>query len=461
MSKYRKLLKNSMVFAIGNLGSKLISFLLVPFYTYVLTRSQFGTVDLISTGVNMLLPIISLSIFDAVFRFTLDKKEDKNVILSNGITISIVGCLFALLFIPFFTFLNIPIPVYIYVLLVSSAFSSLLSNFSRAINQIKTFAFAGILGTIVTALGNILLLWYFKFGIQGYILSLILANISMILFLGYRIKVFDRFRIKYINKNILKRMIIYSLPLIPNAFSWWVNSSADRYFILAFVGTGANGLYAVANKIPSLLNILNQIFFQSWQMSAVEEYDSNDASKFYSETFNYYLTFQFIGAAALLIILKPLMQIIVAPSYFISWEYIPFLLLSVVYSSLSGFLGTTYTAAKRTSGIMVTTFIGAVINIIFGFCFVPLFGVQGASIAGLISFGTVLVIRLHDTKVFMPIKVNLLSTLTNHFFFILMIFSLFVIKNDWILEIVLLSLWVIMIISNSKIVNVLFKKIKK
>lgn len=425
MSRYKKLLGNSAIFAIGNLSSKLITFLLVPFYTYTLNKSEFGTVDLITTSVNMLLPIVTLSTFDAVFRFTMDKNINKNKVLTNGMAISLVGSVIAVLLIPILKVLNIPMPAYIYIFLISSAFVSLLLNFSRAIERVKIYAISGILGTVTIAVANIVLLWYFKTGIQGYLISIILSNIIVILFLSYMMKIWERINISYLNKFLLKKMIIYSIPLIPNSFSWWVNSSADRYFILAFVGAGANGLYAVSSKIPSLLNVLNQIFFQSWQMSAVEEFKSEDASDFYSNTFNYFASFQFIGASALLLILKPLMKTMVESSYYIAWEYIPFLILAVIYSSLSGFLGTTYTAAKRTSGMFLTTIAGAISNIIFGFIFVPWLGLQGASFAGFLSFFVVLIIRLFDTKKFIPIIVDKKRFVMNHVVIVFMIIILF------------------------------------
>src|SRR5699024_8592976 len=128
------------------------------------------------------------------------------------------------------------------------------------------------------------------------------------------------------------------------------------------------------SKIPSVLNILNQIFFQSWQMSAVQEYNSSDSQKFYSDIFNYYQSFQFLIISGFLFILKPLMKIIVSPTYYGSWKYIPFLLLAVLYSSLSGFIGTTYTAAKHTNKILITTMIGSIVNIVFGFILVPVLG---------------------------------------------------------------------------------------
>ncbi len=455
MNRYKKLLGNSVVIAIGNLGSKLITFLLVPFYTYTLTKVQFGTVDLLTTSVNMLLPIVTLSTFDAVFRFAMDKSGNKDVILTNGIIISLAGSAITALLVPVLAVMHVSMPIYIYFLLVSSAFVSLLLNFSRAIDQIKTYAFSGILGTVLIAIANIVLLWWFKTGVQGYIISMILSNSIVIIFLCYMIRIWKRVRFQYASTNLIKKMVFYSVPLIPNAFSWWVNSSADRYFILAFVGAGANGLYAVANKIPSLLNILNQVFFQSWQMSAVEEFDSDDASTFYSKTFNYFLSLQFIGAAGLLLMLKLLMKIIVSSSYYIAWEYIPFLLMAVIYSSLSSFLGTTYTAAKRTAGIFLTTLAGAISNILLGFIFVPWLGIQGASFAGFLSFAIVLGIRLIDTKRFMPVIIDKKNFILNHFIISIMIIVLFLSMNfvwEQVVELFLFSL--IMVVNRNLFIEI-------
>lgn len=460
MNRHGKLFKNSVIFAIGNLGSKLISFILVPFYTFVLTKSEFGTVDLISTSVNLFTPIITFSIFDAVFRFTLEKGEEKNKILSNGMVVSIFGSALALLCLPILTSFGIPFSNYLILLLISTVFLNLLSNFARANEQVKVFALSGIIGTVVTAGLSVVLLSFLHLGIRGYLLALLFSNIVTIIFLGYMTKLSSRIRLKYVNIEVLKRMLTYSIPLIPNAFSWWINTSADRFFILAFVGAAANGIYAVASKIPSLLTLINQIFFQSWQMSAVEEFRSNDASDFYSNVFNAYLTLQFICATMILVILKPLMEILVAESYFISWRYIPFLLLAVIYSSISGFLGTTYTAAKKTTAILFTTLIGAVLNIIMGFILVPFFGIQGASLASGFSFGIVALIRLINTKQFLVIKVNWVKVCVYHVQFIVMVTLLFTLKDIVYLESLLVVLVVVGILINARELRQIVNNIK-
>jgi len=452
-NRFKKLLGNSAIIAVGSLGSRIISFILVPFYTFVLTTQQFGTVDLITTAVNMLLPMITLSIFDAVFRFVLDKDtENVDAILTNGILVTIIGSIVACFLIPLLQLFNVPFVLYIYILLISNAFLGLMLNFARAINMVKSLAIAGILGTFITAVLNILFLFVFKLGVQGYLLAIIMSNIFVGIFLIVVTSTISRLKLKYIHKNIIKSMLVYSLPLIPNAFSWWINNFSDRYFILAFVGASANGIYAVASKIPTLINVLNQIFFQAWQMSAVEEYNSEDGALFYSKTFNYFSNLQFMIAAGLLLILKPLMNVLVSASYYISWKYIPFLLLATIYSSLSGFIGTTYTAAKRTSGILLTTIIGAVVNIAFGIIFVPLFGIQGASLASGVSFLVILLVRLLDTQKFMPILFNIKDFVLNHIVIAMMIGTLFVNMSEDVQLIVECGLFALMILIRRDIV---------
>ena len=75
-SKYKKLVKNSVVFFIGNLGSKVITFLIVPFYTYYLTTAEYGTADLVTTTVNLLVPFAMVGMNEAVLRFTVSKEVE-------------------------------------------------------------------------------------------------------------------------------------------------------------------------------------------------------------------------------------------------------------------------------------------------------------------------------------------------------------------------------------------------
>lgn len=428
MSKYKKLIGNSVLFAIGNLGSKLINIILVPLYTYYLSTAQYGLVDVVQTTAKMLLPIISLSIYDGVLRFVMDQKEDRNAVFTNGIAITLLGSFVGIAFYPLITYFNVMDGLlgYMIIILILQAFQSLLAQFARAIGAIRAFAINGLLMALVTGLTNILLLVKLEMGIDGYLISLIIANLFSIVFLFIAVNAHRYIEIKKINKELLKNMLVYSLPLIPNAFMWWVINASNRYFILFFIGASANGLFAVANKIPTLLSVLNTIFFQAWQLSAIEEFGSKEKSNFFTEVFTYFQMFMLLGASAIIVVIKLAMQYFVAPEYYITWQYVPFLLLGVVFSSYSGFIGANYIAAKQTKGVFKTSIYGGVVNIIANVILIPLFGINGAGLATMLSFFAMWVLRIKDTNQFIDLKVNVMNLVFNLLVIAIQIAVLFV-----------------------------------
>lgn len=391
-NKYKKLAGNTLLFAIANFGTKLISFLLVPLYTYTLTKAEYGIVDLILTTISMLSPIFALSIADAVFRYSMDEKEVSSA-LTNGLLITFLGSLVVLVITPIFSLFKIPFPLLFSNSLVLSLFVGLLQNYARAAGFERPFAWSGVVSGVVISVANIIFLVRFKMGVKGYMLSIILAYTCVVLYLFLSLKLWKKIDISSISVKKIKKYLQYSIPLIPNAFSWWFTNDANRYFILFFVGASGNGLYAVANKIPSLLNMIYNIFSQAWQMSAVEEFESKDG-KFYSSILNWSVYILLVISCTLLAFIKTFMHYFVAPSYYDSWKFVSFLLLAAIFSNISAFLGTIFLAAKETKSILSTTFLGMITNLIFNLILIPIFGVNGAGIGSGLGFMIVSIVRL-------------------------------------------------------------------
>lgn len=404
-NKYKKLASNTLLFAIANFGTKLISFLLVPLYTYTLTKAEYGIVDLILTTISMLSPIFALSIADAVFRYSMDKEEADSALM-NGLLVTFLGGLVALVTTPFFSLFKIPFPFLFASSLALSLFVGLFQNYARAAGFEKSFAWSGVISALIISVANIVFLVRFKMGVKGYMLSIVLAYIGVIIYLFLSLKLWNRIDISLFSFKKIKKYLQYSIPLIPNAFSWWFTNDANRYFILFFVGAAGNGLYAVANKIPSLLNMIYNIFSQAWQMSAVEEFDTKDG-KFYSNVLNWSIYVLLIVSCLLLSFIKVFMHLFVAPSYYSSWKFVSFLLLATIFSNISAFLGTIFLAAKETKSILSTTFLGMITNLIFNLILIPIFGVNGAGIGSSLGFMIVSMVRLYlVNKKYVKITLN-------------------------------------------------------
>lgn len=404
MNKFRKLATNSAVFAIANLGSNLISFIFVRFYTELLTTSEYGTVDLIVTTSSLLIPLLTVAIVEAVFRFGIDESDKKSVI-TNGIFVVAVGNVLFALIAPFLLGFS-SFSQYVFwlsLLILTNSVENVCAQFVRGVGKVKVFAISGIVKTISLVAFNILFLLVFRLHIEGYLLSLILSEVSVLVYLVVATKLWKYLQLK-LNKQLLKSMVLYSLPLVPSSLSWWLMNASDKYMILYFVGVSANGLYTVAHKIPTVINLCNTLFMQAWQISAVEESKSEDKNDFYTTVFVTMATVLLLAASSLLIILKPIMRILVAEEYGAVWKLSPFLVLAMVFSAFSSFLGTNYNAMKKTTGALKTTLVGAVFNIVCNYFLIQAYGVNGAAFATMSSFIVMWVYRALDTREFVRIK---------------------------------------------------------
>ncbi|EOJ24635.1 oligosaccharide flippase family protein [Enterococcus faecalis] len=236
MGKYKKLAGNSVVFAAGNLGSKMISFILVPLYTYYLTTTEYGIVDLVTTTTSLLLPIVSGGIAVAVLRFTLDKNANKSIVVSNSAVISLIGIVLSFALYVALSFFNVLENALIYFVLLLSLqiLTQILAQFARGNGQVKVFAFNGMLKTAVIGVTNILFLVNFHMGLQGYLLALVVAEIVSLIYLLITTPYFSYLKLSAVDFTYMKDMLIFSLPTIPNDVLWWFVNSSSRYFILFF-----------------------------------------------------------------------------------------------------------------------------------------------------------------------------------------------------------------------------------
>ena len=171
---------------------------------------------------------------------------------------------------------------------------------------------------------NILFLAGFDMGIEGYVLSVILADGLTTVFLFFVARLYKAFIPKKINGAQIKDMIKFCLPLVPSSIFWWITSVSDRYIVAAFRSDAENGLYAAAYKIPTLLTYVVTIFNDAWKLSTVSEGDSiEEKTKFYTKTFKYYIAVMFMGGALLAVTPRLTSTLLFADEYSAAWVFIP------------------------------------------------------------------------------------------------------------------------------------------
>ena len=87
---YKRLVSDTMVFAVGNMLTKLMQFLLLPMYTALLSTEQYGIGELVNNMSELLYPLCCLGIYEGVFRYSIDRDSDPRKVLSTGVSVALL-----------------------------------------------------------------------------------------------------------------------------------------------------------------------------------------------------------------------------------------------------------------------------------------------------------------------------------------------------------------------------------
>ena len=401
MNKYQKLAGNTIIFAIGNFGAKFLSFILMRLYTGCMTDEQYGMADLLIQTVNVLYPIVTLSMADAVIRFGMEKKTDGRQVYTAALCSTLMGLGVLTLAMPLFNLFDM-YNHYSFILYVCcySCFRQIASNFVRAKGYVKLFALDGIASSLTIVIFNVLFLVCFNMGVTGYVLSIILSDGLSFVGLTVMAGLHKYLDISFFNKKLFRDMLKYSAPLIPAYVLWWITSASDRWFVKSLCGGGVNGVYSVAYKIPSLLMMFTTLFYQAWQMSAIENRNDSGLSKFYTKIYGAYSSLLMIAAAGIIMLVKPLTYLLVdndpEKNFIYAYHYTPILVIAMIFQCLCQFTSSVYNVKKKSMNSMLTSIIAAAANLILNFLLIPEYGAYGAAIATAVSYAACFSIRIFD-----------------------------------------------------------------
>lgn len=395
-ARLKRLFGNTVIFTVGKFVSKLLVFFMMPLYTACLSEAQYSTADLITQLANLLIPLACLGISEGIFRNAAAKEGDKQAFFSSGVAILGFSTLGFLVLSPLLLLLEYFAPyLWLIVLFVlCSNFHSVCAQYVCAIGKTKTFAAQGILNTALNIGFNLLFLLGFGMKIEGYVLSVVCADFVTTLVLIFTCRLWRAFSVKKISRSIMGELLRFSLPLIPTTVFWWITGVSDRYLVARMRSDAENGLYAAAYKIPTLLTYMVSVFNEAWRLSAVKESDDEgECAAFFTKVFRYYVAIVFVGGAFLIAFSKVASVVLFADSYYEAWLYVPILVVATVFTSFDSFLATAYFTKKKTMVSFYTSMVGAVLNIVLNLFWIPSWGAIGASIATLVSYFAVFVLR--------------------------------------------------------------------
>lgn len=400
-SKYKALAGDTMIFGIGNLLMKLMQLALMPVLTVALTAEEYGSAELLNNVTELAYPIVCLCIHDALFRFAITGEADNKTLLSSGLAVICITfpvfCLGGS--IGYFIF-DYQDAFWLVAIVVAMSFRQLAAQFSRGIGMRNEFAVSGIVDAVVLLLLTIALLLFMKLGPIAYLASLAVSHLVSTCYLVAAGHLWRFVSWSAVDQKCVKRMLLYSLPMIPNCSAIWFINLFNRYAVLGICGAAAAGLYTAAAKFPSMMNMVSTIFQQAWQIFASRGMSDFEREKerSFSLVFTVYSTLIMTLTSIAITMSKLLAMILLQGEFFIAWRYIPGLLVGAMLSCYSIYFGTLYNAAMKNKMLFITTAMGAVVNVALALVCVPVFGAWGAVFTPIAAYAIVLVIRVWDTR---------------------------------------------------------------
>lgn len=454
MSRGKELVKNTAIVAIGKVCTKFLSFFLLPFYTAVLSTEDYGIVDLFNTYVSLLLPVIVFQIEDALFRFTIEVRENedkKRKTISTVIFFCIFqSTVFTGVYFVVQSFLTIPYRWYLLANVVVSIFSGAMLQLTRGLGDNVVYAFGSFLNALFAILLNIVLVLFMKMGAEGLFITAIASNLVSIGYIVYKKNVCKLVRVKWFDMRLLKSMLEYSLPLVPNYLSWWVIGASDKSVVSYFLGISQNGILSVSQKFSTAYTTFYSIFNLTWTENAAMHCSDADNAEYYSEIIE--SAFRVLSSACLGIIavVALVFPLLVNEKFGASYYQIPIYMLSSLIYSVIGIYSVVYIALKKTGKIARTSMMAAAINLIVNIGLVRYIGLYAASISSVAAYAVLLLSRYFDIRKFIKITMKK-SVVFSVVGLMILDFVVYYIRNNWLSLLNLIIVAIYAVFLNRKI----------
>jgi len=463
MSQGSTLVKKTGIYAIGNIGSKILSYIMVFVYSYYITSEELGYYDIIMTTVSMLQPIVTMQLQDGLYRYLVGSPLDRQqAVLKSGFRcLMLTTVLSELIYVVVIIFFPVKYPVLIALYFATTVFYVALQDSVRGLGNSKTYALIGILNSAVMLIVEVIGVVVLKMSVEALMLGKIIANAICIIILLIKQRELRCIAKKGADKAVTLELLKYSTPLVPNTICWWVVNSSDRYIIAGFLGTAANGVYTMSNKFPTILTTITSIFYLAWQESALKEYNSENRDAFFSGVFHKYFVLLFTLGICAIPATRVVVESFIAKEYRSAWMYTSFLYLGAIFSALCSFLGIGYQISKETKKSLFTTIFAAVINAGVNVALINFIGLQAAALSTFVAYFFLFIIRIKHTKRYFSLSVK--------WWYFIILFALmagmavlsYFIDIMWVQIILLIAAFAFMCFANRKIFFAFINKFKK
>lgn len=411
MSRESKLLKNTAIITIGRISTQMISFFLLPLYTSLLSTSDYGVVELLNTLVSLCVPILTLQIDQAVFRYLVDNRNKKENIkkgISTSIeSVTVVSIIYLIIFMIISPLIHNNYKYFLATNVIVCIYSGIVLQIARGLGDNKTYAEASFISAATTVLLNVLFIVKFRWKAYGMLSAGLIGNLACTIFVFAKDKIYKYIDVKEFSKSLLKKLLKYSIPLIPNAIAWWIFNSSDRIIVSAILGVDQTGILSAAYKFSNVYITFYNIFNMTWTESAALHIDDEDNVEYFSRVINVMFNLFSSLCIGIIAFMPFIFKVMINEKFGAAYNQIPILMMSSLFNVVVGLLSVIYIARKDTKAVAKTSLMAAIINIVVNLGLIKFVGLYAASISTIVAYGVMAVNRYFDVrKTYLKVKLE-------------------------------------------------------
>lgn len=470
------MLKNTSIYAIGNIFPRIISFFLLPIFTRYLSPEEYGILNSMNLLGVVLSIFFTMAIERSVFRLYFDYKNEERkdflgtifislVVIGTSITILCLLVFNNLLVIIFESISFYPYYVYLIINTYLTIFSYLPLAYFIIEEKPKVFI---LLTTSKLILGTILSIYFVVYLKNGAVGQLFAVMLSSLIYLPIYIYItIQRINIKF-NIHMAQDSLRFSLPMVPHLLSAWILNLSDRIFIAHYFNIRDVGIYSLGYQIGGLVLIFSSAFYQAYSPVFFRMATSCNKIELAKEKLKKYNSIFIIVVIMISFVIsffsKEIIALLIDIRYHEAYKIVPIIAISYMISQSGGIHNLAIYQQKKTKQIMYIIITSAFVNILLNYILIRPFGAYGAAFATLITFFIFWITKyIYSKKCFfvgfywnlvLPVFIGSL---------VLVILSYFILFNNIFIGIfVKLILFVLfalfLFLYNRDILNILFKK---
>ena len=406
-----KLIKNTTIYALGDIIPRLIGFVSLPILTNYLTPSDYGIVNYVNTLNTFLLALgfLSINTYFLVYYYRCKTSEEQKKLLGNLSSFIILlnaGIVITLLFFGKYLFNALGSNIDFFPYIVIAIFTNFFNVFSilpaalfRVIEKPMPLTILNISRGVIVFILTLVLVIYFEYTALGVLYANLIVNFIFVFVYLYMVRNHIIWNLHFAQ---IKKVLAFSLPLVPGSIAYYLTTISDRILIDKYLSLTDLGIYSIAATIALILNIFSFSAYKAFEPHLFKNWGSDQFMNIFENIRNNFVYVLLVGVLCISVFSKEFFIIMTEMKFHEAYWYVPMIIVAVYSSSISMIYGTTITAQGKTKTNSMISIIGALISVTLNIIFLPIYGLITAAIVSSLAMTIMLFLYIWYSKLKVP-----------------------------------------------------------